>query len=73
MEKKTSFRPDFGPFWPKFGPKKFFSWVLPLLDIIHCCKLSLYAISRKTNKDTVINVVPNADNLVQSMGECLNE
>ena len=28
--------------------QKFFSWVLPLLHIIHCCKLSLYAISRKT-------------------------
>ena len=24
-----------------------FTWVLPLLDVIHCCKLSSYAISRK--------------------------
>ena len=23
-DKKPNFRPDFGPFWPKFGPKKFF-------------------------------------------------
>ena len=40
--------------WPKFGPQKFlygfFWWVLPLLDVIHCCKLSLYAMSRKTNE-----------------------
>ena len=27
-----------------------FWWILPLLDVRHCCKLSLYAISRKTNK-----------------------
>ena len=26
----------------------FFSWVLPLLDVKHCRKLSLCAISRKT-------------------------
>ena len=24
--------------------QKTFLWVLPLLDVIHCCKLSLYAI-----------------------------
>ena len=29
---------------------KFFSSVLSLLDLIHCCKLSLYAISRKTSE-----------------------
>ena len=46
--KKPSFSPDFGAFLPKFGPQKFFLWVLPLLDVIHCCKLSLYAISRIT-------------------------
>ena len=28
---------------------KNFSWVLPLLDVRHCCNISLYAISRKTN------------------------
>ena len=34
----------------KNGPKIVFSWVLPLLDVVHCCKLSLYTISRKTNE-----------------------
>ena len=29
---------------------KFFLWVLPLVGVIHCCKLSLYAISRETNE-----------------------
>ena len=33
--------------------QKFFAGVLPLLDITHCCKLSLYAISRKTNKSNL--------------------
>ena len=32
----------------KYGPQSFLS-ISPLLDAIHCCKLSLYAISRKTN------------------------
>ena len=36
--------------WPKFGPPNFFLWVLPLLDVRHYCKLSLYAISRKTDE-----------------------
>ena len=31
-------------------PKKFSSWVLPLLYARHCCKLSLHAIARKTNE-----------------------
>ena len=48
--KKSSFGPDFGRFWPKFGLQIFFSWVLPLLNVIGCRKLSLYAISRKTNE-----------------------
>ena len=47
--KKPNFGLDFDPFWPKFGPKNVFLWVLPLPDVIHCCKLSMYAISRKTN------------------------
>ena len=38
----------FWPVWPKFGPPKFFSWVLPLLHVSHCRKLSSYAISKKT-------------------------
>ena len=36
--------------WPKLGPPNFFLWVLPLLDVTHYCKLSLYAISRKTDE-----------------------
>ena len=52
-DKKPNFRPDFGPFWAKFGPKKFFLWVLPQLDVTHCCKLSLYVISSKTNEPNV--------------------
>ena len=54
-KKKTNFGPDFDPFWPKFSPPKFFSWVLPLLEVKHCCKLSLYAISRKTNESNLKN------------------
>ena len=50
--KKPNFGPDFGPFSPKFGSQKNFLWVLPLVDVIHCCKLSLCAISRKTNNQT---------------------
>ena len=25
-------------------------WVLPLLGVIHCCRISLYSILRKTNE-----------------------
>ena len=49
-KKPLNFRPDLNLFWPKFGPKKVFLWVLPLLEVKHCYKLSLYAISRETNK-----------------------
>ena len=38
-----------GPILAQIWAQKTFSWVLPLLDIIHCCKLSLHAISRTTN------------------------
>ena len=48
-ERKSSFGHDFGRFWPKFSPLKFFLLFLPLLDIMYCCKLSWCAISRKTN------------------------
>ena len=48
--RKPSCRPDFGLFWPKFGPQKNFLWVLPILDVRNCCKLSLYAIKTKTNE-----------------------
>ena len=47
--KKSYFGPDFDPFWLKFGPKKNLLQVLFLLNVIHFCKLSLYATSRKTN------------------------
>ena len=50
MAQKPSLRPYFGLFWPKFGTQRDFLWVLPLLDVIHCWKLSLYAISKKANQ-----------------------
>ena len=43
-------KPSLGSLWPKLDPQKIFSWILPLLDVRHYCKLSLYAISRKTKK-----------------------
>ena len=30
--------------------QKSFWWILPQLDVRHCCKLSLHTISRKTNE-----------------------
>ena len=36
-------------FEPSLGTPKFFPWVLPLLVVRQCFKLSSYAISRKTN------------------------
>ena len=47
---KTYFWDRFLPLWPKFGPQNIFSWILPPLDVRHSCRLSLYAISRKTNE-----------------------
>ena len=47
---KPSFGANFGTFGPNSDPKKIFSWILPVLDVRHCCKLSLYAISRKTDE-----------------------
>ena len=35
---------------PNLGPKIFFSWILHWLNVRHCCKLSLHAISRKINE-----------------------
>ena len=32
---------------------KFFSRILPLLDVRHCCKLKFYSISMKTNKSNL--------------------
>ena len=50
--KKPSFRPGFRSFVLNLPPPppQFFSWVLPLLNVRHYCKLSFYAISRKTNE-----------------------
>ena len=48
MKKNPNFGPDFSSFGPNLGPK-IFLWVLPLLDVRHYCKLSLHAISRKSN------------------------
>ena len=39
--------PNFGP---NLGSPKFFSWVLPLLVVRQCPKLSSHAICRKTNE-----------------------
>ena len=46
-KKKTNFRPYFGS---TFVPQKFFSWVLRLLVVRHCSKLSSFAIPRQTNE-----------------------
>ena len=48
-DKKPYFGPDFDLFDPNVGPEKFL-WVLPLLDFMHCCKLSLCATSWKSNE-----------------------
>ena len=48
--KKPSFGLDFGPFRQNLGPKKIYLLILHILDVWNCCKLSLYSISRKTNK-----------------------
>ena len=49
MAKKPSFGPDFGPF-VQIWPPNMFSSILPLLDVRHYYKLSLYAISSKNNE-----------------------
>ena len=49
-QQKNQFCGDFGLYQPKFGPQKYFVQVLPLLDVKHYCKLSLYTILRRTNK-----------------------
>ena len=47
--KKPNFGPDFGQFGLNFSPPLIFLWVLALLEVRHCCKLSLYSISRNTD------------------------
>ena len=37
-------------FWDQFWSLKFFLWVLPPLDVMHCCKLSLYATAMEPNE-----------------------
>ena len=56
-DEKTNSGPNFVPFNPNLCPNFlfFFSCVLPLLDVRHCRKLSLYAISRKTYDPNSIN------------------
>ena len=44
---------QFWTLWHKFGSRKVFSWILSLLDVRHCCKLLLYATSRKTNESNL--------------------
>ena len=40
---------------PVWVPRNFSSWVLPLLVVRQCYKLSSYGISRKTNGQTLKN------------------
>ena len=54
MTKKLILSLVLASFDPKLVPKKIFMG-LPLLEVIHCCKLSLYAISRKTNEPNLRN------------------
>ena len=48
MSKPVGLDCNFDPFGPNLLPK-LFSLILILLDVIHCCKLSWYAISKITN------------------------
>ena len=45
---KPNFGLNLGPFGPQLGLKNVLTWVLPLLDVRHCHKLSLNAILGKT-------------------------
>ena len=45
--KALNLRPDFGRFGPSLPPPKIFSWVLALVDVRHCHKISSYAILRR--------------------------
>ena len=44
---KLNFESNFGLFSPNLGLKGFL-WVCLVIDVRHCCELSLYATSRKT-------------------------
>ena len=41
---------SFRPLWSKLWDPNFFSWILSLLDVRYCCKLSVHAIWRKINE-----------------------
>ena len=47
MAKNLVSSPTLAQIW---SPPKKILWILLLLDVRNCCKLSLYAISRKTNE-----------------------
>ena len=51
-EKKTNLGPDFGLFGPNLGAKKILLVLTPL-NVRHCCKPLLYAISQKTNEQNL--------------------
>ena len=51
--KKLVFGPYFDPLAQILAPKSFFKWNLPVLDVRHSCKLSLYANLRKTNEPSL--------------------
>ena len=51
-KKKTNLGPDFGLFGPNLGAKKMLLVLTPL-NVRHCCKPLLYAISQKTNEQNL--------------------
>ena len=56
--KKPSFVTKFGPFGPNLSPRNFFRGFY-LLDFKNCCKLSLRAVSRKTNEPNLRPILVN--------------
>ena len=50
MSKKPSFRSHFELFGLNLCPQRFFWQILLLIDVRHCCMLSLYPILWKTNE-----------------------
>ena len=48
--KKPSFEPDLAPLTQIWASNFVCVCILPLLDVRHYCKLSLYAISKKPNE-----------------------
>ena len=56
MAKNLISDPIFCCFAKIWGPK-FFSWILPLLDVRHCRKLSSYSISQKAHDPNLIKWV----------------